>query len=263
MRVLVHLLLAMATASFGASFNCRKASLPTEKKICSDAELSALDGAMGVSYKKALSVLSADEAKALRDEQKSWIEKRATACSSGDVKECLFGLIENRSKDLLKKYVAVVGGQKDKTEEKTTRLEKAGIEVSFPVHGLHRKPKLLLVNCTPKGFPAECPKLDPKAVGAEVPAFEGSEKMKLNGIDFCRYQVCDVAMEGGGCDQYYATVRGELCLVLNLETFSQSCDKYSVEDSAAIQGYLECLLANQKRSRLEAQTLATVKVTAN
>ena len=55
-----------------ASFNCKKASTPEEKLICSDAELSKLDEEMAAAYKTALALHPLPSF--VRAQQKEWLE---------------------------------------------------------------------------------------------------------------------------------------------------------------------------------------------
>lgn len=64
--------------SYGASFNCSKAITWTEKIICSDPQLSNLDGQLMASYKTALSnILDGD---ALKTTQKNWLKSVRDEC---------------------------------------------------------------------------------------------------------------------------------------------------------------------------------------
>ena len=66
---------------YAASFDCSKATTETEKAICADPELSALDRLMGLLWKK-----QAQVSKKRLTEQKKWLGKR-DECSA-DL-ECL------------------------------------------------------------------------------------------------------------------------------------------------------------------------------
>lgn len=62
------------SVSLAASFDCEKASTPTEKAICSDSQLSELDNALIHAYRKALSNVAKPDF--LKLEQRKWINKR-------------------------------------------------------------------------------------------------------------------------------------------------------------------------------------------
>jgi uncharacterized protein len=71
-------LLLAANFSFGASFDCQKASMPIEKAICANPVLSSLDEQMAEIYGKAkLNNANSDK---LKQEQVSWI-KEVRSCS--------------------------------------------------------------------------------------------------------------------------------------------------------------------------------------
>ena len=70
--------------SYGASFDCSKASTSVEKTICADPQLSDLDELLMASYKKALSNTSG--AAPLKMEQKDWLKSVRDMCQD---KECL------------------------------------------------------------------------------------------------------------------------------------------------------------------------------
>ena len=59
---------------YAASFDCHKATTETEKAICADPELSALDEFVAASYKLSRNG-SSDKQKVLT-EQRAWIEER-------------------------------------------------------------------------------------------------------------------------------------------------------------------------------------------
>lgn len=78
----------------GASFDCTEANSKTEKLICQDPALTALDEQLAVSYRRAL--LHADDPSAFRKEQRAWLQTR-NACSEA---ACLKALYAKRIADL-------------------------------------------------------------------------------------------------------------------------------------------------------------------
>jgi glucose/arabinose dehydrogenase/uncharacterized protein YecT (DUF1311 family) len=75
----LFLLLALpASAASAASFDCAKASTPTEKQICSDATLSRLDEQLDDAYRTAQK--RAESRVALRDAQRKWLATRRDVC---------------------------------------------------------------------------------------------------------------------------------------------------------------------------------------
>ena len=61
-----------------ASFNCAKASTRIEKLICSDPEVSDLDGELASAYRRSLT--SASEPDALKAEQRTWLTTERSKC---------------------------------------------------------------------------------------------------------------------------------------------------------------------------------------
>ena len=81
------------------SFNCASAKTPTEKLVCSDVDLAAMDSAMATAYRSALLRLPADQATTLRRQQLEWFKKYARACdaASSDVerRECVVRYLDS------------------------------------------------------------------------------------------------------------------------------------------------------------------------
>jgi WD40 repeat protein/uncharacterized protein YecT (DUF1311 family) len=95
-----------------ASFDCEKASTPTEKCICSDDDLSRTDGWLASEYLTRLKFLSPEEKNNLKSEQIAWLKKRDKACEQaegsssntyGVDKGCLKKMYEERVKELYTK----------------------------------------------------------------------------------------------------------------------------------------------------------------
>ncbi|OYD83919.1 lysozyme inhibitor LprI family protein [Azospirillum brasilense] len=75
-------LLALPTAAVAAGFPCSKATTPTEKAICADPALSALDGKLAATYRAALDRLSGASPEesaavaAVKADQRAWLHDR-------------------------------------------------------------------------------------------------------------------------------------------------------------------------------------------
>ncbi|ALJ38676.1 DUF1311 domain-containing protein [Azospirillum brasilense] len=75
-------LLALPTAAAAAGFPCSKAATPTEKAICADPALSALDGRLATTYRAALERLSGASPEegaagaAVKADQRAWLRER-------------------------------------------------------------------------------------------------------------------------------------------------------------------------------------------
>ena len=78
-----------------ASFDCQRASLPAEKKVCADDGLSKLDEQLAAAYKTALA--QASDASDLKHLQRQWAQLR-NGC--GDQTACLKSLYQERLAEL-------------------------------------------------------------------------------------------------------------------------------------------------------------------
>lgn len=83
-------------ASFGAGFDCGKASTPIEKMICSDSQLSELDSLMTEAY--GIAMKDSGDPDSLKAEQRSWLTAKRNRCP--DV-ECLKQSYHERIAQLL------------------------------------------------------------------------------------------------------------------------------------------------------------------
>lgn len=88
---------AQAQASAGPSFDCAKASAPSERAICASSDLAKLDGSLGQVYAKARAVGTVAKRRMLADEQRGWL-KRRDAC--GDKTDCMRPLMQKRLDEL-------------------------------------------------------------------------------------------------------------------------------------------------------------------
>lgn len=69
----------LATAE-AASFNCARASLPIERRICETPALDRVDGEMGQLYNQLRRQLPPGRAAALRQQQRQWLRYRNAIC---------------------------------------------------------------------------------------------------------------------------------------------------------------------------------------
>ena len=69
-------------AAHAASFDCAKAKSPSEKLICSDAALGALDERLAAAYKSLVAQLTEAEKKQLKETQRSWLKSWPLLCSA-------------------------------------------------------------------------------------------------------------------------------------------------------------------------------------
>ncbi len=95
------LLTFCAQLSCAASFDCAKASTATEKLICSDTKLSALDEQLTAAYKTASE--TATDKSALKTQQRDWLKQKRNACTNVD---CLTKTYQQRIDELNQSVVA-------------------------------------------------------------------------------------------------------------------------------------------------------------
>jgi uncharacterized protein YecT (DUF1311 family) len=88
--------LGLAVSAQGASFDCGKAQTKVEQFICSDAELSKLDGVMAIIFKDVLDNVS--DPVAIKNAQRAWLKKR-NGCSDAT---CVQHAYETRLEELMK-----------------------------------------------------------------------------------------------------------------------------------------------------------------
>ncbi|MES2826479.1 MAG: lysozyme inhibitor LprI family protein [Pseudomonadota bacterium] len=85
------LLATCAQLSCAASFDCAKASTATEKLICSDAKISALDEQLNAAYKAAIE--TATDKDAFKAQQRDWLKQKRNVCEDVD---CLAKTYQSR-----------------------------------------------------------------------------------------------------------------------------------------------------------------------
>jgi uncharacterized protein len=85
------------------SFDCAKARIPSEKRICGDANLARLDRKLAETYAKGLSASSAwtdDDRRSSRDAQRSWLAQRDRCAKAADVTACFTEVYQRRIAEL-------------------------------------------------------------------------------------------------------------------------------------------------------------------
>ena len=89
-----------AVTNTGPSFDCNRASTPTEYAICASKPLSKLDRALAATYKSVKRNLEkgSRDLTALRNQQREWNKKRSSMC--GDNVQCLSRMYQDRIDDL-------------------------------------------------------------------------------------------------------------------------------------------------------------------
>ncbi|MGH1350228.1 MAG: lysozyme inhibitor LprI family protein [Methyloligellaceae bacterium] len=91
------LMIAPGTSWAKPSFNCNKATKPTEKAICDDWKLGSLDRELHKAFHAALKYLSYRKESLLREDQAEWLDFR-NQC--GYTKTCIARKYRNRIKEL-------------------------------------------------------------------------------------------------------------------------------------------------------------------
>ena len=86
-----------ASGAHGPSFDCARATIPTEVAICRDASLSALDQQLSSAFRRALATAVGNDAAALVAAQRAWVRQR-NACGAND--RCLSQTMTARLTDL-------------------------------------------------------------------------------------------------------------------------------------------------------------------
>jgi len=103
------LLFIFSSVSYGAGFDCEKASTPVENFICSNDELSRADDSLTSTYITRMKFLSQEDKKKLKAEQTEWLKKRSKDCKQHDSTSsnaygidegCLRRMYEERNKEL-------------------------------------------------------------------------------------------------------------------------------------------------------------------
>jgi uncharacterized protein/uncharacterized MnhB-related membrane protein len=90
-KIVLFVCFLFPIAAFAASFDCTKATTPTEKTVCTNPELSSLDEQLAKSYRNVLAV-TADQSQ-LRQAQRTWLTQVLNRCE--DTK-CLANAYQNR-----------------------------------------------------------------------------------------------------------------------------------------------------------------------
>ncbi len=117
MNILGVSLLLLAGTSHAASFDCSKAASATEKLICGNEAVSALDEQLGSAYKQALANVSDKDA--LKQQQVEWL-KQQRACKDA---ECLTQTYQTRIAQLQKgEVVAVPSATKTSTKKASFKI---------------------------------------------------------------------------------------------------------------------------------------------
>lgn len=91
----------------GPSFDCTKASTPTERLLCRDPELASLDRMLSAVFRSALSKLTADESTALRHDQATWFRGYARDCNTAATDSQRWDCVNTRLRSRIEQLKAV------------------------------------------------------------------------------------------------------------------------------------------------------------
>lgn len=97
----ILLFISLVSPLYAASFDCQKATTETEKAICLDDELSALDDIMAEVYKSAPDHLDYLPEDVIKGSQIVWLNSRN---SCGGEEECIFRSYNERLREISKSY---------------------------------------------------------------------------------------------------------------------------------------------------------------
>lgn len=117
-------------------------------------------------------------------------------------------------------------------------------------------PKILVGDCNYQVFPASCPNID-GVILSNSPGIvttsgmwqnPSGEKTDINGTTYCLYKNSEGAAGHVYAYYYYATVKNQKCLVVNMDTSSTNCDNYLQLEPGNVQqqqNYNDCIVKNQ------------------
>ena len=165
---------------------------------------------------------------------------------------------------------------------KTFSNDQYGFEMKYPegFFDENQQPKLLAGDCNSTGFPNKCPNIndivanDLIAQGADANAIKSNlldknywdnpngTKQTVNGTDYCLYTTGDAATGHAFNYYYFATVKNNKCLVVNLATSTENCDFYlplEKGNTEQEQNYNNCVKKNQEQPGLLDQIISTFK----
>jgi hypothetical protein len=141
-------------------------------------------------------------------------------------------------------------------------------------------PQILVGDCNYGVFPGQCPNINDivinnmAAAGGDINAIKSNlanpnywlnpagDKLTVNDVSYCLYRTGDAAMSHTYSYDYYVTVIGNKCLVVNLNTSQTNCEVYlplekgNTEQAA---NYQACLVKNQDQPKTLSQIIATFK----
>lgn len=139
-----------------------------------------------------------------------------------------------------------------------------GFEFRYPDNFFDtgHEPKVLAKDCNYSNLPAICPNINIVAAGSITSNVENPQirKIMINGNDYCVYQMSDGAAGHVYYYDYYATVKNQKCLVVELDTSAANCDNYLPIESGNTQqkqNYESCVTKNSERPNILSRIVST------
>lgn len=82
-------LVLSAGAAWSASFDCKQAGTPVERRLCAVPALGQLDDQLDEAYRGVLDTAPRDSLTAVRDQQRAWLRQRNACAQDAKVDDCL------------------------------------------------------------------------------------------------------------------------------------------------------------------------------
>ena len=120
-------------------------------------------------------------------------------------------------------------------------------------------PKVLVGDCNYNVFPNSCPNVE-KITNQELNHLPSGSKVTINNTTYCRYQINDAAAGHQYYSDYYATVKNQKCIVVELVTSTTTCENYlPIQSGNAEQqtNYNNCVTKRQSRLPMLTQIVNT------
>jgi len=115
--------LIASTFVFGASFDCKRATTPTEKAICTNATLSSMDDALLNAYRYATTYSNQDISK-IKTTHNIWVNQKLINCNG--IKKCIYGAMVDEIQ-----YLSRTVPVNTKIIRNTNVSNKANIDLSY------------------------------------------------------------------------------------------------------------------------------------
>lgn len=187
-------------------------------------------------------------------------EPQQTVCAQ-DVKLCSDGSYVSRTGPKCE-FAKCAPTNDQPTEWNDLANPELGFNLKYPNNFFDagREPKIFSVKCSYKTLPLKCPDMTAFVPNNPTGSLAKTERIIINGDDYCKYSISDAAMGRVYYYDYYATVKNQKCIVIELDTSSQNCASYlPIEESnqQQKQNYESCLAKNEARPSILQQIIST------